>query len=246
MINYKFYSKFFAFLTSGVVIFSVCGCSKKKDSVSSSVSSLGNVVTTLNTTVVTTSSTINSTTSSSKKYIDTVVGTIPTYSYNDMVVMNRFKYLGDEIKENYNSEILLEKGKLYFIYCVDFLFYDGEINGVKFDDMTDMARQQLLSDISTIDSLICSKYPDYKEKISSGSGLAYDKASELISSGSENIKEFSKDMLGEENYSKLEKYKDLFIEQTVDDYNSFTDLLDSGYNKGKSKFDDWYNQFKGQ
>ena len=91
--------------------------------------------------------------------------TTSTITDNDSEVLEFFNKMGNSIKDNFDSEELLNKGKSYFIYCVDFLFYDSEINGIKFSDMTDSAKQQLLCDISTIDSLICVKYPDYKENI---------------------------------------------------------------------------------
>ena len=129
--------------------------------------------------------------------------TTETITNNDLEILDYFGKMGDIVKESFNSEDLLDKGKSYFIYCVDFLFYDGEINGIRFNDMTDSAKEQLLRDISTIDSLICSKYPNYKEDIKEGYGNAYNKASEVIRVGSENINEFSRDKLGEENYNKL-------------------------------------------
>lgn len=164
------------------------------------------------------------------------------YTPDDQSVLDYFHELGDNVKNSIDTDEFLEKGKMYFIYCVDFLFYDGEIKGVKFSDMTDIARQQLLSDISFIDSLICSKFPNYKETISDGAGSLYNKASEIIKAGSQNIKEFSREKLGEENYYKLEQYKDMFVEQTASDFKDFVDIL----GVGKSKLSDWYNSFKGQ
>ena len=111
--------------------------------------------------------------------------------------------MGKSVRDSFDSEEFLDKGKSYFIYCVDFLFYDGEIKGIKFDDLTDSAKEQLLLDITNIDSLICFKYPNYKDEIKEGYGKAYTRASEVIREGSNNIKDFSKDKLGEDNYDKL-------------------------------------------
>lgn len=165
-----------------------------------------------------------------------------TFTSDDQSILDYFHELGDSVKDSINTEEFLEKGKMYFIYCVDFLFYDGEIKGIKFSDMTDTARQQLLCDITFIDTLICSKFPDYKETISDGAGAIYDKASEIIKDGSQNIKDFSREKLGYENYYKLEQYKDIFIEQTYGDFEYFIDIL----GVGKSKLSDWYSNFKGQ
>lgn len=166
--------------------------------------------------------------------------TTETITNNDLEILDYFGKMGDIVKESFNSEDLLDKGKSYFIYCVDFLFYDGEINGIRFNDMTDSAKEQLLRDISTIDSLICSKYPNYKDDIKEGYGNAYNKASEVIRVGSENINEFSRDKLGEENYNKLKEYKDLFVDTAFGDWDDFVDIL----GKGKQKLKDWYEGLK--
>ena len=164
------------------------------------------------------------------------------FTENDLTVLDYFKEVGSNIKNYIDSEELLDKGKVYFVYCVDFLFYDAEIKGIKFNDLTDGAKQQLLSDISEIDALICTKFPNYKETISSGSAGVYNKASEIIKDGSKNIKDFSRDKLGDENYSKLEQYKDLFMEQTNDDIDTLKDL----FSTGKAKIKDWYENWRAE
>ena len=69
------------------------------------------------------------------------------------------------------------------------------------------------------------KFPNYKESISENSGAAYDKASDIIHSGSVNVKDYSREKLGEDNYMKIKSYKDLFVEQTNQDWNEFTDIV---------------------
>ena len=280
----KIYNKTIALVSSGVLAFSMCGCSQKKNdnnSSSDNVFSESSIVTAPvtdfisgTTEVVTTVSPVTTTVpvSSTTEYVSKTEPIVTTsfevttepvvtsellttaipittiqqsdnfYTPDDQSVLDYFHELGDNVKNSIDTDEFLEKGKMYFIYCVDFLFYDGEIKGVKFGDMTDIARQQLLSDISFIDSLICSKFPNYKETISDGAGSLYNKASEIIKAGSQNIKDFSREKLGDENYYKLEQYKDLFVEQTASDFKDFVDIL----GVGKSKLNDWYNSFKGQ
>lgn len=144
---------------------------------------------------------------------------------NDEEILNHFDKLGEEVKSEFNLDTFLQTSKKYFVYCVDFLFYDKEINNIKFSDLTDKAKQQLLSDIVTIDELICSKFPNYKETISEGSKDIYQKAIELIRKGSKNIKEFSKDKLGDENYEKLKEFQKLFKETAFGDWDEFKDII---------------------
>lgn len=251
--NIKFFNRVMALITSGFVIFS--GCSKKKDDLDNSFVSSNNYIvselpttskpftivittipTTVNSSVITTTS-VSTSVSTTSIFSTTVVS---LYTDSDNVILNHFSELGNNIKVNINSSEILESCKLYFIYCVDFLFYDSLINGIKFSDLTDMAKQQLLSDITTIDGLICAEFPDYKDTISEGSDVAYNKASEIIEAGSKNIKDFSRDKLGAENYSAFEEYKDLFVDQTVSDWNQFTDVMGTGKEKVKS----WYENFR--
>lgn len=258
--------KIFAVLTGS--LFVLCGCGKKSNNNASiehtliSTSSEGNrttapellvtnpVTTALTSTTYTSSklltsssstlltSSMSSTSLTSLSYFYDI--TTETITDNDLEILDYFSRMGDIVKESFNSEDLLDKGKSYFIYCVDFLFYDREINGIRFNDMTDSAKEQLLRDISTIDSLICSKYPNYKDDIKEGYGNAYNKASEVIRVGSENINEFSRDKLGEENYNKLKEYKDLFVDTAFGDWDDFVDIL----GKGKQKVKDWYEGLK--
>lgn len=253
-----------ALATSGVIVLSLCGCSKEKAKESSSgiviTSGVITVPTTtkltttkVTTSAITTKATIAVTTSvpiTATSVIATEPVTEPAldpvYSDADSTVLEEFSNIGNEIIDSRDSSDFLDKGKSYFIYCVDFLFYDGEIKGVKFNDLSEMAREQLICDIITIDNLICSKFPNYKETISEGSSEAFDKASDIIHSGTTNVKDYSREKLGDENYDKIGEYKDLFVEQTSREWDEFKDIVGSGYDKGKSKIKDWYEGFKGQ
>ena len=251
--NYRFSNRVLSFLTCGTIV--LCGCSSKRSSSEVDTSFFVSPVTTVSNnvdeivTMVTSCSkttTITTTTSATGTTTSVIPTTVVTsfYNQNDEVVLSQFGELSSDIKSNLNNSDLLEKGKLYFIYCVDFLFYDGELKGVKFSELSDSAKEQLISDIITIDDLICSKFPNYKESISENSGAAYDKASEIIHSGSVNVKDYSREKLGEDNYMKIKGYKDLFVEQTNQDFNEFTDIVGEDYEKGKSKIKDWYENFK--
>jgi len=258
MNNLRF-SKAVSFLTGGVVLSTFVGCNRVSNasfsdsSVMSSISST-TVDSTSNTmsSSATTDSTSNTMSSNYSRVFTTVSSTVTSYvassvnSFLDDEVIGYFDSLGKDVKSSFNSPDFLDKGKLYFVTCVDFLFYDGSINGVKFSDMTDMARSQLISDISAIDDLICSKYPNYKECISYGASSIYDKAGQIIKSGSNSLSDYSREKLGEENYSNLEQYKDLFIEQTSRDWDSFKDIIGDAYSYGKSKVKSKYEDFRGQ
>lgn len=264
MKNFKDYGGFLSFITSGAIVVSLCGCSHEKvyDSSlgvsSGAVTEVDNTCTTSvmsSTTISSLTTSLISTSTSTGMNLTTVVDsslssvssgsesfsteTTSAFTDNDSVVLNYFGEMAGKLND-FSSDDFLYNAKMYFVYCVDFLFYDGEIKGIKFDDLSLMAKQQLLRDISFVDSFICSYFPNYKETISTNAGALYDKAASIIKEGADNINDFSREKLGEENYSKLEMCKDLFIDQTINDWNDFVDIL----GKGKSKFDDWYYNFK--
>jgi hypothetical protein len=255
--KYNFSKRVFSLLTCGTIV--LCGCSSKKNKSEVDTSSfvspvttvsddISDVVSTLSSSAIVTTTTNTSTTTTSSSTCTTTV--IPTtevtsfYSENDSVVLSYFDELDSNVKSSFDSSDFLDKGKFYFVSCVDFLFYDGEIKGVKFSELSDMAKQQLISDIITIDDLICSKFPNYKETISSNGSALYNKASDIIHSGSIKLSDYSREKLGEENYMKIKEYKDLFVEQTSQDWNEFTGIIGDGYDKGKSKVKEWYENFR--
>ncbi|MBE6138872.1 MAG: hypothetical protein E7173_03990 [Firmicutes bacterium] len=144
---------------------------------------------------------------------------------------------------NQNDDV---KAKLKgtFITIVDFIFYDGDINGIKFDDLTDGAKQNILETAAIIDNSIMTKFPNYKEDISSTVSIAYKKASELIKSGANNIKEFSKETLGEDNYNTIIGAKDELVSYTKEAIDIIGDFAGTLWDKGKGKIKNWYENFK--
>jgi len=259
----NYYKRLLSVLTSGVITLTFSGCNSNKEvylssndndsSYSDNVDSVSTIPETVIESNISTSDNnnfettvisdtmITSTLLSTTDLTTTVTVDYNGYSDDDIVISEHFKVLGDDIKNNLNSssidsDTLLLKSKNYFIYCVDFLFYDSEIYGIKFNDLTDSFKQQLLLDIAAIDSLICSKFPNYKEIISEKSSTAFNKASEIIKAGSKNIKDFSKEKLGQENYDMIGDIYDEFKNQTVNDFDTFVDIL----NVGKQKVKNWY------
>ena len=66
-----------------------------------------------------------------------------------------------------SDETFGQKAKRYFITVVDFIFYDGEIKGYKWDELTTTAKAKVVYYALILDSKIDEKFPDYKNSISS-------------------------------------------------------------------------------
>ena len=64
-----------------------------------------------------------------------------------------------------NNESMASKLKDSFVGIVDFIFYDKEIKGYTFKELTNSAKLKVISIALAIDNKIDSYFPDYKEKI---------------------------------------------------------------------------------
>ena len=166
---------------------------------------------------------------------------------NDNIVIEEINSLKNQIVKIVNSDTATqfkEDCKDIFITLVDFIFYEGEIRGITFEELSDEAKQQILILTSQIDNLIIKKFPNYKEEISDLTSSAYNKASEIIHNGAENIKEFSKEKLGEENYNKIKTFKDNVKGEISNTWDDLKDDVVDIYDSGKEKIKDWYQNFK--
>lgn len=137
-----------------------------------------------------------------------------------------------EIKELIESEQVeqaKEKGKEYFITGVDFIFYDKEMNGVTFDDLTEEGKKVTLENLETIDGWIMEIAPDYKDKI----GEKYQVVKDFVSTTYYDVLESIKESLGEENYSAIQEKK-----------NEIKDSITSTKDKALEKVSEWYQNFK--
>ena len=169
------------------------------------------------------------------------------YTNNDQEAINAVDKLQKNIDNILNSEqanSAKDKVKGAFVTVVDFLFYDSEINGITFNELTDAGKQKVLQIASAIDTKIESKFPNYKDTIANGTKNAFNKASELIKKGANNVKEFSKDKLGEENYNAIVEVKDEITEYTKKAIDIISDFGSNIFSKGKEYIKKWYENFR--
>lgn len=150
----------------------------------------------------------------------------------DNQILNSFNKDKDELQEAYDNrdtETLAQKGKKYFIKAVDFIFYDGEIKGVKYDDLKEESKEVLFEQLCEMDELIMTLAPNYKENISE----KYHVVKDLTNKAYYYVLDKIKTALGEERYDKIGEIKD-----------SVKEKLSDVYEKGKTKIKDWYEGFR--
>ena len=170
---------------------------------------------------------------------------VNTYSSNDEIVINSLESSLTKINNGSTSDSSFsDSAKGVFVSIVNFLFYDGEINGVTFDELTDSGKQKVLEIASKVDNAIESKIPGYKETISDTASSAFNKASEVIKSGANNLNNFAREKLGEENYQSIIDAKDELVYYTKNAINFLGDVGGKVFNSVKDKLDSWYQDFK--
>ena len=166
-------------------------------------------------------------------------------SSNDKVVVQTLNSSLSEINNSSsNDKSFSDSAKATFINIVDFIFYDGKINGVTFDELTDKGKQEVLKIAQKIDGAIEEKIPGYKETISEKASNAFNKASELIKNGANNFSNFLKEKLGEEDYNAIIKSKDELVYYTKNAVSFIGDVRSSLFNSAKDKLNSWYQDFK--
>lgn len=198
--------------------FVLVGCSKENENLS-----------------VSSSSQINSTSTISSTPSSTAPSNLEQENQEETLDTEEFDYFDQakkEIKELIESEQVeqaKEKGKEYFITGVDFIFYDKEMNGVTFDDLTEEGKKVTLENLETIDGWIMEIAPDYKDKISE----KYQVVKDFVSTTYYDVLESIKESLDEENYSAIQEKK-----------NKIKDSITSTKDKALEKVSDWYQNFK--
>lgn len=198
--------------------FVLVGCSKENENLS-----------------VSSSSQINSTSTISSTPSSTAPSNLKPENQEETLDTEEFDYFDQakkEIKELIESEQVeqaKEKGKEYFITGVDFIFYDKEINGVTFDDLTEEGKKVTLENLETIDGWIMEIAPDYKDKISE----KYQVVKDFVSTTYYDVLESIKESLGEENYSAIREKK-----------NEIKESITNPKDKVLEKVSDWYQNFK--
>lgn len=143
-----------------------------------------------------------------------------------------FNSAKEEIQDLLESEQIeeaKEKGKEYFITGIDFVFYDKEIKGITFDDLTEEGKKVTLENLEIMDGWIDAVAPDYKDKI----GEKYAIVKDFISTKYYDAIDTIKESIGEENYSSFQNQKE-----------KLTDKLSDTKDKTLEKISNWYQNFK--
>ena len=165
----------------------------------------------------------------------------------DEIVINYFNSATEDINNLLSSENVTsakEKCKEYFITFVDFIFYDGTIKNITFDELKAETKKQVINITQKLDALIMTKFPTYKETISETSKSLYDKASDLLNSGKENLEDYIISKVGDDKYQDALDSINEIKEKDKETLNDIKDVTSGIYETGKEKIKNWYENFK--
>ena len=91
-----------------------------------------------------------------------------TNTNTDSSIISYFENLNNQLTTYDNNDETLGKTiKTNFVKCIDFIFYNKEINGKTFNELTNATKLKILSLTLSIDSKIDEKFPGYKDTINS-------------------------------------------------------------------------------
>ena len=170
--------------------------------------------------------------------------TKPSLSNKDNTIINEMDNTLSSIDAESSSSNFSDKAKATFITIVDFLFYDGTIKGITFNELTDDGKQKVLEIANKIDVKLEEVSPGYKDKISSTTSNAYNKASEIIKNGAGSLNNFAKEKLGDENYNSIIDAKDELVKYSKNALNLVGSAGSKLFSSTKDKLNDWYQNFK--
>ena len=161
-------------------------------------------------------------------------------SSKDNLVISELNSSLNNINKNANDKDFSKKAKATFISIVDFLFYDGTIKGVTFNELTEKGKTEVLKLANKIDTTLEEKSPGYKETISATTS----KACQIIKDSANDINNFAKEALGDENYNSIIEAKDELLLYSKNALNFITGNSSKILNDTKNKLNDWYQDFK--
>ena len=161
-------------------------------------------------------------------------------NYTEEDVVNYFDSNYNEVN-NSTWDKVKDKSKEYFITIVDFIFYEKEIKGHTFNDLSSTAKLKVISIALKLDSKIEEKIPNYKETISNTSNRVYTNAKEKLVT-----------LYFDISSSLCSKYED-GCDTAKEIFSDIKDNCKIGWgfvkdllSEGGSKLKDWYEVYSGK
>ena len=137
---------------------------------------------------------------------------------------------------NSNDATLSEKIKSGFVSIVDFIFYDKEIKGHTFKELTGTAKLKIISIALKIDNKIDSYFPGYKERLSEKYRLVKEKLALLYAEYTVKLC----DAVGED---ACNQFKEDFAKMK-ESFGITGDYLKDAFGNATDKLREWYEEWR--
>lgn len=224
-------------IITGIILVNTCGCDNKLETTTNN----NNLPMTTSNAIKNTSN--NNTSGSNERQTSneeavspktdskqekTVVQSNAVTISKDEEIKNYFNNLKDDVQKYVNEDNLEKvKDKLdqAFITMVDFIFYNREIKGTTFSDLSDTTKKEILDTAKNIDNIIIKKYPNYKVTIKGKAETVRSFLGEKL----DNSKDLIKNKIGEEKYDEIKN-----------EYEDVKDKASEVKDKTLSKIKNWY------
>lgn len=135
-----------------------------------------------------------------------------------------------------------------FITLTDFIFYNGTIKGITFNELAEDAKNKIIIIYESIDSKIESVYPNYKENIKETTIKTYQNVSEKLIELKDSLVNNYKANIGEEKYNEqldtLEESKETLKESFQPVIDEIVEESKKEYEKAKEEINNWYQTWK--
>lgn len=158
----------------------------------------------------------------------------------DKEVLNYF----NDVKNNIDTEEIKENAIKKFIIMTDFIFYDGEIKGVKFKELKEETKNSVLEIYYAIDTKIENKFPNYKDTLEEKYESTKEYLNQKYNEISEKTDNALKENMSEETYKNFKESASEIIESDKELIDKTKEATKETYDKTKTKVKDWYQNLK--
>lgn len=169
----------------------------------------------------------------------------------DIKIINYVNDLNNEVDELTSSEITeatKTKLKESFITLTDFIFYEGTINGITFNELSTSVKEKVIEVYETIDKKIESVWPNYKETIKSTATKIYTNLKIKTIELKDELLNKYKESIGESAYNEsVQVFEDdinRLKESTQPTIDYAKEKGQEAYESIKDKASSWYENFK--
>lgn len=162
---------------------------------------------------------------------------------NDTKALSYFEDKEKEIESEIKNGELSDKTKKTIVDLTDFVFYDKEINGIKYSDLKEETKQKINDIIGTMDEKVEEKVPNYKEQIKNTFDETYPIVIDKVKEGVTYVDDTLEEIFGTADYNnakqKISEKANQIKEKSKELIEKGQDNLSTAKDKVKSWYEGW-------